>query len=263
MVKTKTKKGSANPAKKNSTVGGLSSIKQTLSALKREVVGRKVKKLRREGILPANIYGKDVKSLAVQVPLDDFLKTFREVAKTGLLGLKVNGEVRPVLIHNVQLDPITDTPIHADFLQVNLSEKVSATVPVELVGETQAQKSGVGILVQQISELEVEALPADLPEKFLVDVSNLANVDEAIKVSDLLVDKTKVEIKASPDQIVAKIEPPAKEEVAPPPPEAVPAESAPVAPGEEAPAPEGTPKAEGIPAKEEKSAEGEKQKGEQ
>lgn len=206
---------------------------------KRKVLGRKVGVLRRDGILPANIYGKKVSSLSIQLPLKEFQQVFEKAGETGLIDLQLDSETRPVLVSNIQYHPVTGIPLHVDFRQVDLKEKIEAQVPVELTGEAPAEKSGVGVLVQQLNEITVEALPTDLPEKLIVDVSKLENIDEAILVSDLVIDKEKVEIKAEPEQIVAKIEPPTKEEeVAPPAPaegeEAVEGEAAPVE-GEEVP----------------------------
>lgn len=188
-----------------------------LAAQKREVLGRKVKKLRRAGVLPASVYGKDVKSVSLQLPTDLFKKALDTVGETGLVGLEVNGDVLPVLIHNVQIDPVTDELLHADFLKVNLAEKVTATVPIEFIGESPAEKSGEGIVVHQMNEIEVEALPTDFPEKITVDVSSLVAVDAAIKVSELKIDRSKVEVKADSEQIVVNVAPPTKEEVVPPP----------------------------------------------
>jgi len=202
--------------------------KLKLTTQKRKITGRKVKKLRREGILPANIYGKNVKSLAVQLQLKSFLPVYQQVGKTGLVELKVEGEEkpRPVLIHNVQLYPVTDQPIHADFYQVSLKEKVTASVPVELVGESLAVKEKIGILIQPLGEIEVEALPTDLPEKIDVDISGLKNVDEAVVVGDIKF-PGEIKVLTETNQILVKIEPPAKEEeVAPPPAEEVPTEEA-------------------------------------
>lgn len=225
--------------------------KKVLTAEKREIFGRKIKKLRRGGLLPANIYGRNIKSLAVQVKTDDFQKVFDEVGETGLVELKVNGEVHPVLIHNLQTDPVTDLPLHADFLEVNLKEKVVATVPVELIGEAPAEKEG-GVVVQQMHEVEVEALPTDLPEKIEVDISGLANIDDAVKVGELKVDRSKVEIKEDdPERIVVSITPPTKEEEVAPPAEEVPVE------GEEAPAEEGEKEEEGQVEEEKKEEQGE------
>lgn len=171
---------------------------------KRTVLGKKVKKLRREGILPANIYGKEIKSLAVQVPLTEFEKVYKETGETGLLDLEVNKELHPVLIHNLQIDPLTRSPLHADFFQVNLKEKVKTMVPVVTLNEAKAVTDKLGILLQPLSEVEVEALPEDLPEKIEVDVASLSAVDEQITVSDLKLPKG-VEILTDSSQVVVKI----------------------------------------------------------
>lgn len=227
--------------------------KKELKAEVRKISGRKVKNLRKEGLLPGNISGKKIKSEAVQVVLKDFEKIYKEVGETGLVTLQVGKEEKPVLIHNLQVNPVSDAPVHVDFLQVDLKEKVTAEVPVELVGESPAEKQGIGTVVQQLNEIEVEALPTDLPEKFEVDVTDLAEVDQAIYVKDLKVDRTKVEVKEDAEALVAKVEPPQKEEVVAPPPPAegeVPAEGAVPAEGGEVPAPGQTPEG-GEPAKEE------------
>lgn len=171
---------------------------------KRKVLGKKVKKLRKEGILPANVYGKDVKSEAVQLPEKEFLKTFKEVGETGLIELQVGGQVRPVLIHNVQYETMTNAPLHADFYQVNLKEKVKTMAPLVFTGEPAAVLNKVGILLEQMTEIEVEALPTDLPENIEVNVESLANVDEQITVADIKA-PVGVTVLSDPGQVVAKI----------------------------------------------------------
>lgn len=202
--------------------------KLKLKAEKRKVAGRKVRKLRREGILPANIYGKKVKSQAVKLDLRTFLPVYQEAGETGIVNLTLKGETktRPVLIHNVQLDPVTDQPLHADFYQVDLKKKVATEVPIELVGESPAVKEKVGILIQPLTEVEVEALPTELPDKFEVDITGLKKVGDAVIVGDIKVPKG-VKVLTGGKQILAKIEPPAKEEEVAPPPEEVPAEEVP------------------------------------
>jgi len=216
--------------------------KLNLKAEKRTVLGRKIKKIRREGLLPANVYGKKVASLSLQLDAKEFAKIYQEAGETGMIDLSVSGEkeVRPVLIHNIQKDPVSEDFLHVDFRQVILTEKVTATIPVQITGEAPAETQKLGILVQQTSEIEIEALPADLPERFVVDVSKLAEVNQTIFLKDLTIDRKKIEIKTDPEQIIVKIEPLAKEEVVAPPPAAeVPAEGA--APTEgEAPKTEGT-----------------------
>lgn len=236
--------------------------KHKLEVEKRKTTGKKVKNLRREGVLPANIYGKKIKSLPVQLPLKDFDRVFKEVGETGLLELSVAGEdkARPVLIHNVQLDPLTSLPLHTDFFQVDLKEKVTTMAPLEITGEALAVKEKKGVLLHTLNGIEVEALPTDLPEKIEVDVSQLAEVDQEIKVSDLKV-PPRVTVLTEAGLVVCKISPlitaemeaeikKEKEETA-----AVAAEAAvergeeaPPVEGEAPPAPEGAPAPEGVSA---------------
>ncbi len=235
--------------------------KITLSGEQRKITGRKVKNLRKEGVLPANIYGKKIKSESIQVKLADFNTVFKKVGETGLVTLLIGKEEKPVLVANVQKDPVSDEPVHIDFHQVDLKEKVTAKVEVEMTGESPAEKQAIGTVVQYLDEIEVEALPMDLPEKFIVDVTSLTEVDQAIKISDLKIDKEKIDVKADPETILIKVEPPQKEEViAPPPAEGeVPAEGAapaegevPAAEGETAPTEGGTPSQESKPEEQKK-----------
>jgi len=184
-----------------------------LTVEKRKITGRKVKALRRQGIIPANIYGKKSKSLAVQLDTKSFLPVFKEVGETGLLELKVAGEEasRPVLIHNVQFHPVYETPLHVDFYQVDLKEKVTTKVSVELIGEAPAVKEKIGVLIQPLSEVEVEALPADLPEKIEVDISGLKTLEDVVMVENVKPVEG-VKILTENKEILVKVEPPAKEE---------------------------------------------------
>jgi large subunit ribosomal protein L25 len=227
--------------------------KINLSAENRILSGRKVKTLRKQGIIPANIFGKKVTSLSISVNLKEFSKVYEKAGETSLITLilgsdKTKKEERAVLITNVQYDAVSDMPIHVDFHQVDLKEKVTADVEVELIGESPAEKTGIGTVVQYIDEIEVEALPMDLPEKFIIDVSTLTEVDQAVFVKDLKVEKDKVEVKVDAEEIVVKIEPPQKEEVVEP----TPVEGEVV---------EGTVPAEGEAAEGQQPAEGEKEGG--
>ncbi len=199
-----------------------------LIAQKRTLVGKKVKKLRKEGLIPANIFGKKIKSQSLSLDKKEFEKVFEKVGETRIVNLEVEGEKggRPVMIQNLQRNPVTEEILHADLRQVILTEKVTADIPVEMTGEAPAAEQKLGILIQNISEIEVEALPLDLPEKFVVDVSGLVNVGDEILVESIKIDKSKVELKIDANQVVVKIEPLAKEEVAPPPAEEVVGEEA-------------------------------------
>lgn len=180
-------------------------------AEKRKIVGRKVKQLRQQGILPANIYGRKLSSIAIQVSLDKFQKLFAEVGETGLVDVKIGKKSYPALIHNVQTDPVTEMPLHADFLNVDLTQKVTTPVPLNFVGESPAEKSGEGVLVFQMHEIEVEALPTDLPESIKVDVSRLEKLGDVIHIGDLDIGEN-IEVKEDPKQIVAYVGEPQKEE---------------------------------------------------
>lgn len=185
----------------------------TLKAQKRILFGRKVKQLRRQHIIPVNIFGKKVKSVAAQLDLDAFEKMSQQVGETGLVDLVIDSEPpRPVLITNIQYDPILDFPVHADFHQVDLTEKVTAHVPVEIIGESPAVKDQGGVLVTAIDEIEVEALPADLPDKFEIDISTLQNIGDSIAVS-YLKSNSKVDIKLEPEAVIVLVQAPQVEEV--------------------------------------------------
>ncbi len=187
-------------------------VRLKIIAQKRKVLGRKVKALRREGILPANLFGKGIKSQALQLDRKKFMAVFEKVGETGLADLVVGKQKpRPVLISNVQLHPISDEPLHVDFHQVDLKEKTTAAVEIRVIGTAPAVEKEEGVLVQTLSEVEVEALPADLPDHLEADISSLKAIDDAIRVKDLRVDKG-VEIKAGANEIVVKISAPVKEE---------------------------------------------------
>lgn len=178
--------------------------REKLTVEKRKIVGKKVKKLRRGGILPANVYGKDIKSISVQVPQKEFAKVFKEAGETGLVDIHLDSQIIPVLIHNVQKDYLNENYLHADFYKVNLKEKVKTMVPIVIVGEPKAVTDKVGLLMQIISEIEVEALPEELPENVEVNVEPLAAVDEQITIGDLKV-PAGVAILSDSSQVVVKI----------------------------------------------------------
>lgn len=161
--------------------------KYTLKAAKRTVSGRKVKNLRKSGIIPANIYGKKIKSESVQIDEKEFRTVFSKAGETGLIELLLEGEKRPVLVHNLQHHAVLGSILHADFYQVDLKEKVTAKVPLVLTGEAPAVKDKAGVILTLINEVEVEALPSDLIDKIEVDVAGLSKVGDGLKIGDLKV----------------------------------------------------------------------------
>lgn len=183
--------------------------KISLQAEQRQTLGKKVKNLRRDGKLPGHVYGKKVETEHVAVDTKDFLKTFQLAGETGLISLKIGQEkVRPVLVRGVQYDPVTGKPLHIDFYQVNLTEKVKVPVPLVLIGEEpESVKLGENIVLQTLNEVEVEALPTDLVEKIEVNIESLKQVDDAITVADLSYDHSKLTVSADPETIVVKLAP--------------------------------------------------------
>lgn len=180
-----------------------------MHAEERVILGKKVKKLRKDGLLPGHVFGKGMDGEIVAVDQKEFLKTFHQAGETGLIDLKIGREkVRPVLVRDVQHDPISGQPIHIDFYQVNLQEKVKVPVPLVLVGEQpEAVHLGEAIVLQTVMEVEVEALPTDLVEKIEVDIIPLKQIDDAITVADLSYDREKLTIHADPEEIVVKLAP--------------------------------------------------------
>lgn len=181
----------------------------SLTAEERKVLGKKVKKLRADGLLPGHVFGKGVEGETVAVEAKAFLKILHQAGETGLVDLKIGTEkVRPVLIRDVQHDPMTGQPIHIDFYQVNLSEKVKVAVPVVQVGEQpETVHLGEAIVLQTLNEIEVEALPTDLPENIEVDVSTLKQIDDAITVGQLNFDRSKITVEVDPEEVVIKLAP--------------------------------------------------------
>ncbi|HYC79923.1 MAG TPA: 50S ribosomal protein L25/general stress protein Ctc [Candidatus Binatia bacterium] len=183
----------------------------TINATKRTVSGKPVKKLRNSGKLPAVVYGHNVKSENIEVSESEFLKTLKQAGESTIITLSVDGKNHPVLIHDVHNHYLTDRPIHVDFYAVNMDEKLKATVQLHFIGESQAVKALGGVLARNLSELEVECLPADLPSHFEVDISSLNTFEDSIRVSDLNV-SDKVKILANPEEVIIAVTPPRSEE---------------------------------------------------
>lgn len=187
--------------------------KYTLKADKRTVLGSKVKQLRREGIVPANLFGKTIDSQAIQVNGVEFNRVYKEAGETSLVWISVAGEdkERPTLITGIAYNPTTGDKLHVDFHQVNLKEKVTANVPVEIVGESELVNNNEAVLSQSLNEIEVEALPTDIPESITFDISGLKEIGDHLLVSNAKV-SAEVEIKTDPEQVVIALQEPQKEE---------------------------------------------------
>ncbi|MDO8500000.1 MAG: 50S ribosomal protein L25 [bacterium] len=188
---------------------------QELTAKPRNELGKKVNALRRAGFLPAVVYGEGVKSEPLSVSLRDFEKVYREAGESSVIGLKVEGGKNKnlnVMIHDVAYDALTSKPIHADFYSVRMDKELEAKVELIFVGESPAVKGEGGILVKVMHEIEVKALPKDLPHEIEVDVSFLEAIGSRIYVKDLTFPKGVKSI-AEGQEVVALVEPPRAEEV--------------------------------------------------
>lgn len=172
----------------------------------RQVLGKKVAQLRRAGVLPANIYGHGIESVAVQIASEEMEKTLKAAAANEVIDLKVEGEraSRPAVIHHIQRHPLTSGLLHADFYQVSLREKMRADVPLVIVGRSEAVSTYNGVLVTSIEAVHVEALPLDIPAHIEVDISSLAELESAVHVRDLPVPPN-VTVLNEPDVVVVKV----------------------------------------------------------
>ena len=197
---------------------------QKIAISPRAVTGKRVSRLRREGVLPGVVFGLHKDSTPVQTDMKEFERGYRRWGNTTLVNLEgLAGGEQPALIHDVTRSTLSGQLLHVDFLRVSLTEKVHAEVPVHFVGESPAVKGG-GVLVHAKSEINVEALPQDIPHNIEVDLSSLLEIDDSIYVRDLKVDTSKVEILDDGDELVVRVVPVRVEEEPTPAAAAVPAE---------------------------------------
>ncbi len=179
-----------------------------LKTEQRDTQVRTAKAVYRKGMIPAELYGNKIDNMHLSIDQIEFEKVLRKAGESTVIELQLpDGGMRNVLVKDVERHYLTTSPIHVDFYEVNMTEKVTATVPIEFTGESHAVKALGGTLVTVLSEVEVECLPADLPHQFDVDISVLNNFEKQILISDLNV-SDKVEIKAEPDEVIATVQPP-------------------------------------------------------
>ena len=179
-----------------------------LKAEKRKILGKKVEKLRQQGLLPAVVFGKEAGSIPITLDHKEFLKVYEEAGESALVDVHLPKADKPikVLITEVDIHPVSDEILHANLHAVRLTEKATATIPIEITGESPIVKSGEGMLLTLLDEVEVEALPQDLPPEIKLDISGLTEIDQSLAVKDLPIDHTKVEIKQDAEDLVVKVE---------------------------------------------------------
>lgn len=175
--------------------------KVVISATRRTVTGKKVGALRREGKLPGVIYGHHVEPIAILMDSREATRTLATLTGSSLVTINVDGKEYATLVREKQHDYLKNALIHVDFLAVSLTEKIRADVTIDLTGVAPAVKDYNAIIVHNLSSLEVECLPQNLPQSFVVDLSSLAKIGDAVYVRDIPA-PAKVEILTHADDII-------------------------------------------------------------
>lgn len=155
-----------------------------ITAKKRDS-GINLDSLRKEGEIPAVFYGMGKDTTSISIPVVLFKKAWRQAGESSPIKVSLPDGDIDVLIHEVQVDPVTSEPIHADFLVIDMKKKVQVSIPLEFVGVAPAVKSGIGNLVKVLHEVEVEGLPSELPQSLQVDISALSTLEDQVYVSDI------------------------------------------------------------------------------
>lgn len=145
----------------------------------------KLSTVRINGMVPAVVYGASVENTPISVPSTDFVKVFREAGESSTIVLDMGGKKVDVLIHDVQFDPVKGFPLHVDFLAIDMNKTVEVSVPLEFIGVAPAEKTGLGTLVKVLHEVEIEALPKDLPHNLEIDLTTLVTLEDKILVKDI------------------------------------------------------------------------------
>ncbi|MBC8160318.1 MAG: 50S ribosomal protein L25 [Roseiflexaceae bacterium] len=171
----------------------------------RTLMGKKVNRLRRQGILPATVYGKNIGPFAVQIGARTFADLLRKSGKTALVEVSIPGQpTASALIHAIQRHPVSRTVIHADLLVVDLKIELTVDVPVTLIGESPLAKLGEAVVNQMLTSVTVRTLPANIPGHLEADISVLDDLDKNVTVSDLKLPEG-VSLVNPPDEVVASI----------------------------------------------------------
>lgn len=185
-----------------------------IQAKKREILGKKVSRLREEGLIPAELYGHGRENMHLSIPADIFNDVYEDAGEHAIVNLTVDKKSMPVLINGVQRHPITQDVLAVDLYQVKMDEKVTTHVPLKFDGSSPAVDDLGGVLVKAMNEIEIEAFPGDLPDGITVELSSLKELDTSIYVKDLLVDGN-YSFTVESDTVVASVSTPREEEEEP------------------------------------------------
>ncbi len=183
----------------------------SLNAKIRKTLGEKVRNLREKGLIPAVLYGPKIENTPLEIDFKDFEKVYREAGESSLISLEVEKKKFLVLIHAIKLDPLSQKVIHVDFYQPKLDEEITANVPLVFEGEAPAVKELGGTFVRNIHEIEVRALPQNLPHEIRINADKLKTFEDSILVKDLIIPK-EVKILKDPEETVAFVAEPEKVE---------------------------------------------------
>lgn len=182
-----------------------------LAVQTREKLGKGVKALRKQGFIPAELYGHGLKNLHLSVGMKEFMKVLKAAGTTSVVTLVVDKEKHSAIIHDIVRDSLTSEVAHIDFYQVKMDEKIKAKVPLEFKGIAPAIKEKGAVLNKSMTEIEVEAFPQDLPHHLEVDLSTLDDLNKSIYVRDITIPKN-VKVLVEMETAIATATPPAPEE---------------------------------------------------
>ena len=174
---------------------------QTLTVTKRDTAGASARALRRAGTIPGVVYGPHQEALSIAIEGRTFDKVFKEAGEASVVNLTGIGADLPVLIHEIDLDPLTHRPRHVDFYAITKGEKVEVAVPLSFIGESAAVEAGAN-LIKVLHELEIKADPMNLPHDIEVDLSLLATLGDQIHAKDLKL-PAGIELMVDPEEVVA------------------------------------------------------------
>ncbi len=183
-----------------------------LQASKRNVVGKQVKTLRREGILPAIVYGRGISTIPISLNARNANQILSAISSSSLVVLVIDEEKHTTLVREKQRDPVTGIVLHIDFHEVSMTEKLRTNVMLDFQGESLAVKELMGVLVIVLESLEIECLPQDLPDRIVADLSTLEEIGDSIYVRDIILPPN-IELISDIDGLVVVISAPAVEEI--------------------------------------------------
>lgn len=171
---------------------------------KRDITGKKVKRLRSQGIIPGNIFGTNFKSISISFNEKDFKKNYKTMKTIPFFYLKLDKNEYPAIIHRIQTHPVINKLLHVDFRKVDLEEKIEVEVPLRIIGKSEAVEVKGGVLLQQKDKLIVESLPENIPSVIEVNIETLKEIGDEIKVKDLP-KNSQYKIKEEPEGIIISV----------------------------------------------------------